>query len=599
MRRGGFFFELRRRRVWRVAGAYVLVVWMALEIILETADVVGYPAWLPRTAVFAAFLGFPVTLILAWVFDLTAHGVVRTPALDDEPAAPDGRPRPTLPDMAGDRARLAGVFGAGIIVALVGFGAYSAIHPTPGIRPETIQAIAVLPLADLSPSRDQGYFADGVTEELINRLGRVSEVRVVGRTSAFAVRDRGASLAEISRELGVDAVVEGSVRRSGQRLRVSVELVDAATGFQIWSETYDRTADDIFAIQDDIAGAIVGALRVQLQPGASRWRAGTESVRAHDAYLLGLARWNARTEDDLLQALDFFTAAVEEDPTYAPAQAGLALTYAVLPWYADIPTDVATERGLDAAARALALDAQNPEAHAAIGQIAQALDWNLEAAETAYRRALDVQPSYATGHQWYAETLLIMGRLEEARSEIERAIELDPLSVAGRYVQAYRHVLAREFDSAQRAYERLLQQNPGYVLGHAALVDLCLVAGCLDVAHSAATAAYPPPLAGAAQRVVAVARDRQDPDARAAALKSLRSLHGRVDPTRLALLHAAIGDHDGALQRIEQAYAEGEDPNFLLALVHPLFDPLRRDPRFLAITRAVGAEAPLSGVAAR
>lgn len=597
MKRGGFFFELRRRRVWRVAGAYVFMAWMAVEIILGTSPVLGLPDWLSRAAVVLGFLGFPVTIVLAWVFDLTTEGVVRTPSLESD--APDpGRTRAGMGSSA-DRARLAGVFGAGIVVALVGFGAYSAIQPTALIRPETIEAIAVLPLVDLSPTGDQAYFADGVTEELINRLARVADLRVVGRTSAFALRGRSAGVTEIARELGVDAVVEGSVRRSGDRLRVSVELVDAASGFQIWSETYDRAADDIFVIQDDISTAIVAALRVQLVPGTSRKRAGTESVRAHDAYLLGLSHWHARTEEDLLQALDYFETAVDEDASYAPAQAGLALTYAVLPWYSDIPADMATDRGLEAAARALALDAGNAEAHAAIGQIAQALQWNLSAAEMAYRRALDAQPGYATGHQWYAETLLLMGRLEEARQEVDRALHLDPLSVAARYIQAYLHVVRREFDAGRRAYERLLDQNPGYVLGHAALVELCLVADCHDTAETAARSAFEPAHVAAIQEVVAADRDPADAGARASALAALRSLDGQLEPARLALFHAALGDTAGALDRLERSYAEGEDPDLLFALVHPLLDDLRRNPRFIELGRALGVEAPLAGLPAR
>jgi len=597
MRTGGFFFELRRRRVWRVAGAYAFVVWMVVEVVLETGPVLGLPEWVSRAVVLLAFIGFPVTLVLAWIFDITSHGVVRTPSMsagtaeERGPAMVHGSP--------GDRARLAGVFGAGMIVALVGFGAYAAIQPTPLIRPETIQAVAVLPLSDLSPEGDQAYFTNGITEELINRLARVPELRVVGRTSAFALREQGAGLAEIARQLRVDAVVEGSVRRSGDRLRVNVELVDATTGFQIWSETYDRTVEDIFAIQDEISGAIVDALRVQLLPGASRHRAGTESVRAHDAYLLGLSHWHARSEEDLLEALEYFGRAIEEDPSYAPARAGLALTYAVLPWYNDIPSELAADRGLEAAARALALDAQNAEAHAAIGQIAQALEWDLLAAETAYRHALEVQPSYATGHQWYAETLLLMGRLGEARHEIATAMAIDPLSVVGQFIQAYLEIARRDLDAAVTAYQRLIAANPGYRLAHIALVDLCLAADCHDIAATAVGEAYPPAVAAALQDVITADRAAyelsEDREAlRAAALARLRLLTEDVAPTRLALFHAALGDTGLALDRLEQAYAEGEDPGLLFALVHPLFDGIRREPRFLAITRGIGVETPLA-----
>ncbi len=576
----------------RVAGGYVLVVWMAVEIVVETFPLLGAPEWVPRAVVVMAFVGFPVTVLLAWVFDVTPEGVVRTQSLDDTDVNPARRAPVVI--QAGP-ARLAGVFGAGMLVALVGFGAYSMVNPGALVRPESIQSIAVLPFNDLSPGQDQEYFADGVTEELINRLGRLQEIKVAGRASSFAFRNRDLGLDAIGQQLGVEAVVEGSVRRDGDQLRVTVELVDVSSGFQIWSDSYDRTVDDIFAIQDDIATAIIDALRVQLVPGTSRLRAGTSSVRAHDAYLLGLARWHARTEDDLLRALEYFRQAVEEDDSYAPAHAGLALTYAVLPAYTDFPVEEAAERGSAEAARALALNAQLAEAHAAIGQIAQSLEWNLEAAEMAYTRALEFQPNYATGHQWYAETLLMMGRLSEAQRELDIAMSLDPLAVAARNVKAYLQVVRREFEPARATYRSLLDDNPGYVVGHTGLVLLCLVTDCPDDALAAARAAYPPAVAAVIQDVV---RARYDPTQRDAALEQLNSLDGSLTPSHLALYHIALDDREGALDRLEDTYADGADPNLPFFLVHPLFDPLRRDPRFETIADGLGVEAPLASLPA-
>ena len=594
MNAGSLFSELKRRRVWRVAGGYVLVVWMAVEIVVETFPLLGAPDWVPRVVVILAFVGFPITVLLAWLFDITPDGVVRTQSRDEVDAGTD--PDPSRVVVQAGPARLAGVFGAGILVALVGFGAYSMVNPRAVVRPESIQSIAVLPFADLSAAGDQAYFADGVTEELINRLARLEEIRVAGRTSSFAFRGRDASLEEIADRLGVEAVVEGSLRRDGDQLRVSVELVDVATGFQIWSESYDRTVDDIFAIQDDIATAIVDALRVQLVPGTSRLRAGTSSVRAHDAYLLGLARWHTRTETDLLRALDYFQQAVEEDESYAPAHAGLALTYAVLPAYTGYPVAEAADRGSQEAARALALNAQLAEAHAAIGQIAQALEWNLDAAEMAYERALEFQPNYATAHQWYAESLIMMGRLSEAQYELDRAESLDPLAVAIRHTRAYLYVARRELDAARGAYERLLADNPGYALGHSGLVLLCLVEDCHDEARLAARAAFPPDVA----RVITQVIDADaDPALRVPALRALDTLDGGLTAAHRALYYAALGDGAGALDRLEQAYEEGADPNFLFYLIHPLFDGIRRDARLEAITGGLGVEAPFAGLPPR
>lgn len=593
MKRAGFFSEMRRRRVWPVAGAYIVLGWVAVEIVLETFPILGLPEWMPRTAVIAGYVGFPVVLILAWLFDITPQGVVLTPRLANDEDAESARPVRVV--VQARPALLAGVFGAGMLVALVGFGAYSAFHPVEMVRVESIQAVAVLPFADLSSEQDQQHFADGIAEELISRLGRLGELRVAARTSSFELRGAGASLTEIGRQLQVDAVVDGTIRRDGDRLRVTVELVDVASGFQIWGDRYDRTVDDIFVIQDEISDAIASALRLHLMPESSRLSAGTENLRAHDAYLLGLARWHGRTEQDLLRARDYFQAAVAEDEDYALAHAGLALTYAVLPLYTDFPAELAMEEGYAAAARALALNAHLAEAHAAIGQIAQNLEWNLVAAETAYRRALDLQPSYATGHQWYAETLIMMGRLAEARYEVERALELDPLSLAARYVQAHLLAVERDFDGARDGFVHLLEESPDYAFGHTGLVLLCLAADCPAEAAAAARAAFAPP---ARERILHVIRARWEPPLRPAALESIRSLEGQVPDVQLALFRAALDDRGGALDTLVRIHEQGSDPLLPLFLVHPLFDGIRNEASFRAMAHAMGIETPAARLAA-
>jgi adenylate cyclase len=595
MKRRGFFHEMSRRRVWQVAGAYIVLGWVGVEIVLETFPMLGAPDWVPQLVVVLAYVGFPVTVALAWIFDITPQGVVLTPSLPTAPAEGDAPP-PVRVVVQPRPALLAGVFGAGMLVALVAAGAYSVIHPTHAVRPESIQAIAVLPFVDLSAEQDQQHFADGMAEELINRLGRIGELRVAARTSSFELRGASVTLAEIGRRLSVDAVVEGSVRREGDRLRVTVEVVDVATGFQIWAERYDRTVDDVFAIQDDISDAIVDALRLHLMPESTRLAGSTDNLRAHDAYLLGLARWHHRSADDLLRARDFFRQAIAEDDEYALAHAGLALTYATLPTYTDIPADEAIEEGYAAAARALALNAHLAEAHAAIGHIAQGLEWDLVAAEVAYRRALDAQPSYAPAHQWYGETLVMRGRLAEARRAMDRALELDPLSVAARYGKAYLLVVERDYAAARAGFLRLLEQNPNYRLGQVGLVMLCLAAGCPDDAALAAPMAYPPP---AGDAVLAVVRARDDPSRRTAALAAIRALDGHHPPMELALLHAALEDRDGALELLTRTFQAGGDPLLPLYLVHPLLDPLRGEPDYTRIADAIGIETPTARLAGR
>jgi TolB-like protein/tetratricopeptide (TPR) repeat protein len=593
MKRGGFFHEMRRRRVWPVAGAYVVVGWVLVEIILQTFPMLGLPEWIPRAAVIAGYVGFPVVLILAWLFDITPQGVVVTPSFraaepleGEEPGRVVVQARPAL---------LAGMFGAGMVVALVGFGAYSALHPVELVRGETIEAVAVLPFTDLSEEQDRQHIGEGIAEELISRLGRLGELRVAARTSSFELREAGASLTEMGRKLNVEAVVDGTIRREGDRLRVTVELVDVASGFQIWAHRYDRTVDDIFAIQDEISDAIAGALRLHLMPEGSRLGAGTDNLRAHDAYLLGLARWHGRTEADLFRARDYFQRAVDEDEGYALAHAGLALTYAVLPLYTDFPAERAVEEGYAAAARALALNAHLAEAHAAIGQIAQNLEWDLATAEVAYRRALELQPSYATGHQWYAEALVMLGRLAEARFEVGRALELDPLSLAARYIQAHLLAVERDLEGSRETFVQLLAQNPEFGFGHAGLLFVCLAADCAVDAEEAARAAFETPVQ---EVVLQVVRARWEPALRPAALQALGSLEGRISDIQMALFRAALEDRAGAVDTLVRIHARASDPHLPLFLVHPLFDGIRGEAPVRAITQAIGVETPAARLTA-
>jgi len=609
-----FLAEMKRRRVWRVAGAYVVVVWMTLEIALTSFQVFGFPQWVSTLAVLAAFLGFPVALVLAWAFDITAQGVVRTLAQEGADPAAGAAARPTgaaagpagaaagrgtfagtgVPDVvrtSPSAGRLAGVFGVGILVALVGFGAYAHFAPRAGATTAAqVQSLAVLPFLDLSAEQDQGYFTDGVTEELLNRLARVPELRVAGRTSSFAFKGTALGIREIGRRLNVDAVLEGSVRRAGDRVRVAARLTDVASGFELWSETYDRAAGGILEIQDEIANAIVDELRLQLSPSGAEPLVGTSSVKAHDDYLLGLARWHRRTAADLEKALAYFQSAVSEDPDYAAAYAGIAETYAVLPFYTDVPLAEAAQKANDAAARALALDAHLAEAHAALGQVAQALEWDLGSAEASYRQAVAFNPSYATGHQWYAETLIMLGRLRQAHVEIDRALALDPLSPAAQYTRAYLLSVEHDYAAADSAYARLLQRTPDFVPGWTGRLLTALAAGAWGVARETVPGAYADPAARAA--VQAVVDGLATPARHAAAVAALDGIGNAVPSTQRGLLYAALGEQERALRMVEQAFVEAKDPNLPFYLVHPLFDAVRDQPRFRAVTDAVGTEAP-------
>jgi adenylate cyclase len=350
-----------------------------------------------------------------------------------------------------------------------------------------IESIAVLPFVDMSSARDQEYFSDGMTEELLNRLSQVPELHVAARTSSFAFKGRHDDVREIGRQLGVQAIVEGSVRREGDRLRVTTKLVDVVTGYQIWSDTFEGDATDVFEIQDRIAAVMVDALRHRFAAAPEAGERGTTSLRAYELYLLGLERWNKRSDRDLRQALAYFSDAVEEDPSFALAYAGLAQTYAVLPVYGSFPVDTAVMRGSAAVAQALAYDASLAEAYAAMGQIVQNFEWDLPGAESYYRRALNYQPGYATAHQWYAETLMLLGRHNEAVRHAERARTADPLSPTTLYVHAFVRTASGRGDAGVTQWRELTRLHPDYEMGVLAAAYSFIAAGQGDDAAHALT----------------------------------------------------------------------------------------------------------------
>jgi serine/threonine-protein kinase len=581
-----FFSELKRRRVLRSIGFYAVTAWAVVEATATVLPLLGFAESTAVWVVYLALFGFPVVVIAAWMFDLTPHGVVRTPDAETAQAAP-------TPAEA-SRGRAAGFFGAGMIVALATFAAVSRFGPD-SLRPDTadrtaIESIAVLPFVDLSESGDQQYFSDGMTEELLNRLTHVEGLDVKARSSSFEFRDRREDVAEIGRRLGVQAVLDGTVRREGGRLRINAKLVDTHTGNLVWSESYDREVSSVFAIQDSIATAIVSELEKQFTPLAPAAGAATTSIRAHDEYLLGMERFHSRTFESVQEAIEHFQTATAEDVEYAPAWAGLAQAYAVLPALGDFPISEAVAKGSAAAAQALALNAQLAEAHGAIGQIAQNFEWDLSSAERAYRRSVTFEKGYATGHQWYAEALMMLGRYDEAMSEIATALELDPLSPAAMSVRGYLLMVRGDEQAAVNAYRALLAQRPDYSLGQMNLALLTAHLGQYDVAAASARAAAGDPALGSA--LATILAGAQDASRRSDAVAALRSLDGRLPGAIGVLWWAVLGESNEVLDRLESIVADHEDANLPYVLLHPLLEDIRSEPRFQAIVQTVGVVLP-------
>jgi TolB-like protein/tetratricopeptide (TPR) repeat protein len=456
-------------------------------------------------------------------------------------------------------------------------------------------AIAVLPFQDLSPARDQEYFADGITEELIVRLSKLDGLAVVGRTSVFAVKGESADVRDIAQRLGVSAVLAGSIRKSGDRLRITAQLVNAANGFELWSETYEREMEDVFAIQDDISRAIVTRLRGRLT-GEELSRlavGGTEDPDAYNLYLKGRFEWHKRTEQGLRNAAGSFQQAVERAPDYARAHAGLGDAFAVLGFYDYLPPGEAFPKAAAAARRALQLDATLAEAHATLGYVALYYEWDWERAEVEFRFTVNLDPSYSTGRQWYANFLTAMGRFDEAVREIRAAQDLDPLSLIANAALGWVLYYAGDYERAVDQYARTLELDPGFELAHLwrglALEQLGRTAEQFAALERAVELSGGSAISSAAlARARALAGDHHGAQALLRQLEQRRGT-GYVPAYEIAKVYEALGDVQSALSWLEQAHQQRSHSMVFLA-VDPQLSRLHEHPGYLRLIRQVGLD---------
>ncbi len=451
---------------------------------------------------------------------------------------------------------------------------------------------AVLPFTDQSAGKDEEYFSDGLTEELTTVLARIPGLHVVARSSAFQFKGSTADVREIGRRLGVGAVLEGSVRRSGNRLKVSAQLVNTRDGFELWSESYDRDMADVFQVQEEIARAIGGALQVRLgaaSDSALRLRPTTD-LAAHDLYLKGRFAWNGRTEVSLPQAARYFEAAVARDSNFALAWAGLADVNVLLPIYNGMAPDLAWPRAKSAALRAIALDSTSAEAYTSLAYGTMLYQWDWAASEAYFRRAIAADSAYPTAHHWYADFLAGRGRLEEALQQFRRAQALDPLSriIAAEVGWAYTSL--HRLDEADSAFARLIHLDPNYAPARSTLAQLRIEQrrypdAIAEMQQSIRLGGSFPH--GTATLIAAYARSGDRPRA-LALLDSLtaQSKQAYVPPFAFAVAYANLEEMDRAFAALERGIRERDallPENFF----EPMLDPLKRDPRYPAVAARI------------
>jgi len=446
-------------------------------------------------------------------------------------------------------------------------------------------AVAVLPFVNVGSDPDAEYLSDGLTEELIHALSQVDGLRVASRTSVFAYKDAKQDVRAIGALLGVTAVLEGSVRQSGKRLRVTARLTSVADGRGLWAERFDRELADVFAIEDEIAQTIVRTLRATLlgPVGDVMPRRYTENVRAHGLYLKGRFAWNKRSAEGVAEAIAYFEQALAEDPNYAPAWAGLSDAHALHVDYQGTPVFEGYERAREFARRALAIDEGLAEAHCSLGWVLFIHDWDWGGAHEHFQRAIELNPTYATAHQWYAFPLLALGRLSEALAEARLAQELDPASVAIRRAVGWAYYYARRYDEAAEHLRRAAALNPTSEETRRVSGLVALARGEWGEAEAAfreALSLSPTSAYSAGGLGAALARAGRTAEARAIlADLAARQAQRYVAPVPFAIVHVALGEVDAAFADITRAHVERRGWMAYLR-VDPLLDPLRGDPRF-------------------
>jgi TolB-like protein/DNA-binding winged helix-turn-helix (wHTH) protein/Flp pilus assembly protein TadD len=462
-----------------------------------------------------------------------------------------------------------------------------------GRRPAAIRSLAVLPLENLSGDASQNYFSDGMTDELITDLAQISALRVISRTSVMVYKGARKPLPQIARELNVDAVVEGTVLRAGDQVRITAQLIDASTDKHMWSQSYEGGLRDTLALQDRVARAIAEQIQINLTP---REQAALKSAKAvnpeaYESYLKGRYFWNKRTADGLRVALAYFNQATEEDPNYTQAYSGLADTYALLgDWqYAVMTPKEAYPKAKTGALKALELDSSLGEAHNSLAFVLDGYDWDLDAGGKEFRRAIELSPSYATAHHWYAWHLALLGRYEEAIAEMKKAESLDPLSLIINADLAELLVLAHSYDEAIGQSRKTIEMDPNFAMAHNQLAQAYLQKHMYDRAIAELQKAVQ--LSGGSPTCIAnLARAYALSGKRNEAIKLLNDLKSsstarNSHASEVAAIYASLGDKDEAMNWLERGYAERFNPG---VLIRPGFDPLRTDPRFQDLMHRVG-----------
>jgi len=583
-----FFTELKRRNVYKVAAAYAVVAWLLMQVASQIFPFFEIPNWVVRLVVLLLILGFPVVLIIAWAFEVTPEGIQRTEAAD----------------AAGQRSR--GVVwiyivltGAALSVGLFFVGRYTAGNATPRhdaspARTEAATAIpqksiAVLPLVNESGDPKDEYFSDGLSEELIAALAQISGLKVIGRSSSFRFKDGKEEPKTIGEKLGVSTLLEGTVRKQGDRVRIVAELVNAADGIALWTRTFDRELKDIFAVQEEIARAVAESLKVTLLGSNDRSaeRAAPNSVEAHNAYLQGHFHFQRRNLEDFRKAVSYFDQAIRLDPDYALAYAERSEAWSFI---GDLTGQRATAwpTAKSDAEKAVAIAPALAEAHAALGWVRFFIDWKFAEGLSELKRAKELSPANPTANDLLARVIVYLGQVDEAERHARHAVELDPLSVTAQGNLGRVLFVAGKLDEADAVARKAAELQPAAAGNHRYQVHVAVERGD---GETALREAQLEPNEGYRRFELALAHYvRGDRAAADAALADLIA-NGRDQLAyQIAEVYAVRGEKEKAFEWLQISF-DNHDTGTLTLLIDPLLRGLRDDPRYKNLVAKLGLPA--------
>jgi len=577
-----FFTELKRRNVYKVAAAYAVVAWLLMQVASQIFPFFEIPNWVVRLVVLLLILGFPVVLIIAWAFEVTPEGIQRTEAAD----------------AAGQRSR--GVVwiyivltGTALSVGLFFVGRYTAGHATPRLSEAATaipqKSIAVLPLVNESGDPRDEYFSDGLSEELIAALAQISGLKVIGRSSSFRFKDGKEEPKTIGEKLGVSTLLEGTVRKQGDRVRIVAELVNAADGIALWTRTFDRELKDIFAVQEEIARAVAESLKVTLLGSNDRSaeRAAPNSVEAHNAYLQGHFHFQRRNLEDFRKAVSYFDQAIRLDPDYALAYAERSEAWSFI---GDLTGQRATAwpTAKSDAEKAVAIATGLAEAHAALGWVRFFIDWKFAEGLSELKRAKELSPANPTANDLLARVIVYLGQVDEAERHARHAVELDPLSVTAQGNLGRVLFVAGKLDEADAVARKAAELQPAAAGNHRYQVHVAVERGD---GETALREAQLEPNEGYRRFELALAHYvRGDRAAADAALADLIA-NGRDQLAyQIAEVYAVRGEKEKAFEWLQISF-DNHDTGTLTLLIDPLLRSLRDDPRYKNLLAKLGLPA--------